>query len=43
MTRRGHRSLSVDDAPIIRSRVDTDVSQLLMAQSVLRHRPAVEV
>ena len=43
MTRRDHRSFSVDDAPILRSRVDTDFYKLLMGQSVIRHRPAVEV
>ena len=43
MTRRDHRSFSVDDAPILRSRVDADFYKLLMGQSVIRHRPAVEV
>jgi nicotinate phosphoribosyltransferase len=43
MTRLDHRSPSVDDAPIISSRVDTDFYKLLMAQSVIRHRSAVEV
>jgi len=43
MRRRDHRSFSVDDAPILRSRVDTDFYKLLMGQSVIRHRPAVEV
>jgi nicotinate phosphoribosyltransferase len=31
------------DTPIIRSALDTDFYKLLMAQSVLRHRPDVEV
>ena len=43
MTRPAGRSPSTGDAPIIGSRLDTDFYKLLMAQSVLRHRPAVEV
>ena len=37
------RACSESDSPVIRSGVDTDFYKLLMAQSVIRHRPAVEV
>lgn len=43
MTRPAGRSPGADDAPIIGSRLDTDFYKLLMAKSVLRHRPDVEV
>ena len=43
MTRPAGRSPFAGDAPIIGSRLDTDFYKLLMAQSVLRHRPDVEV
>ena len=43
MTGFASRACSESDSPVIRSGVDTDFYKLLMAQSVIRHRPAVEV
>jgi len=43
MTAFASQACSESDSPVIRSRVDTDFYKLLMAQSVIRHRPAVEV
>ena len=43
MTGFDHRLPSDEDSPVIRSRLDTDFYKLLMGQSVLRHRPDVEV
>ena len=43
MTGFAGRACSDRDPPVIGSRLDTDFYKLLMAQSVIRHRPAVEV
>lgn len=43
MTGFAGRVSSESDAPVIRSSLDTDFYKVLMAQSVIRHRPAVEV
>ena len=43
MTGFDRRSPSDEDSPVIRSRLDTDFYKVLMAQSVIHHRPAVEV
>ena len=43
MTGFDHRSPSDEDSPVIRSRLDTDFYKVLMAQSVIHHRPAIEV
>ena len=43
MTGFASRACSESDSPVIRSGVDTDFYKLLMAQSVIRRRPAVEV
>ena len=43
MTGFASQACSESDSPVIRSGVDTDFYKLLMAQSVIRHRPAVEV
>ena len=43
MTGFASRACSNRDLPVIGSRLDTDFYKLLMAQSVIRHRPAVEV
>jgi len=43
MTAFASQACSESDSPVIRSRIDTDFYKVLMAQSVIRHRPAVEV
>ena len=43
MPRLDPRSRSDEDSPVIRSRLDTDFYKLLMGQSVIHHRPDVEV